>query len=320
MAVTVTKPKPDPVRVMSIIQAERALDSNEPTTLHRVLGESGHVRMLARQLLANERSFRAAVAAWYKSLGKAILAGIRAADGNWLQAARYAVTDAQREKLTRIVQQHVERSALLSAAISWMMHQTQRSTKAVLAYVHKGLWSFVKNLPEKVVTAVKAVVIGVMLVFQPEAVIEPIIARVETAIVKTVETLPNEKRAAAIIASGVQQAVFTQERIAATAAGVAVTSNTSAANAGTAAAGQVLAEAGVVNVKRWATLHGSGDVDDRVRPSHRKANGQTVGVRESFTVDKGGGTETCDYPGDPKLSAQNARNCRCLAIYLKVEK
>lgn len=317
----ITHRKPDPVHLISIIQAERALDADGPMTLHKLLGERGHVRMLTRQLLANERSFRAAVAGWYKTLSRAIVAAIRAADGNWLQAAREAVTDAHRDKLRRIVEQHVTRSALLSAAISWEMHQTRENTKAVLAYIQKGVLDFVKNLPTKVKTAIKAVVIGVMLVFQPEAVIDPIIARVETAIVKTVETLPNERRAAAIIADAVQGAVFTQERITATAV-AAVTINTEAANAGTAAAGQVLAESGLVNVKRWATLHGSGDLDARVRPSHRAANGQTVGINERFTVELSGkgGTETCEFPGDSKLSDGNKNNCRCLAIFLKVER
>jgi hypothetical protein len=213
------------------------------------------------------------------------------------------------------VEQHVQRSALLSAAISWEMHQTRPSAKACVAYIQKGVWDFARSLPRRVLDLVKAVVAGVMLVFQPDAVIEPILARVETVVARAIEEAPNERHSAATIAAEVQAAVFSRDRIEAVAAGVAVTANATAANAGTAAAGEVLAEAGVVNARRWATLHGSGKVDSRVRPTHLAANGQTVKIGTPFVLEMaGGGSETCSGPGDPKLSPGNLRFCRCLAI------
>ncbi len=51
--------------------------------------------------------------------------------------------------------------------------------------------------------------------------------------------------------------------------------------------------------------------DDRTRIEHAEADGQTVGINETFTV----GGEEADYPGDPALSDAMACNCRCTIIY-----
>ena len=50
--------------------------------------------------------------------------------------------------------------------------------------------------------------------------------------------------------------------------------------------------------------------DDRVRPSHEKANGQTRDWDEPFKVDG----EELMYPRDPGGSAGNTINCRCVAV------
>ncbi len=58
--------------------------------------------------------------------------------------------------------------------------------------------------------------------------------------------------------------------------------------------------------KTWlATL------DDRTRPEHADADGQTVPMADTFTV----GGEDADYPGDPALSDAMAMNCRCTLTY-----
>jgi hypothetical protein len=58
--------------------------------------------------------------------------------------------------------------------------------------------------------------------------------------------------------------------------------------------------------KTWlATL------DDRTRPEHAAAHGQSVPVDQTFTV----GGEDLDYPGDPDGSDENTINCRCSLAY-----
>ena len=57
--------------------------------------------------------------------------------------------------------------------------------------------------------------------------------------------------------------------------------------------------------KQWSSI-----LDARVRPAHREAHGQLVGVRESFTV----AGESLRYPRDPGASASNVVNCRCVAL------
>lgn len=59
--------------------------------------------------------------------------------------------------------------------------------------------------------------------------------------------------------------------------------------------------------KRWNTME-----DEKVRPAHAEADGQTVGIREYFIV----GGEPMLYPRDLNGSPQNVIRCRCWATYL----
>lgn len=65
-----------------------------------------------------------------------------------------------------------------------------------------------------------------------------------------------------------------------------------------------------VRRRRWLTSGNS-----NVRPAHRNANGQTVGIDEAFQV----GGEELMHPGDPRGSAANVINCHCVAIPVKDE-
>jgi len=65
-----------------------------------------------------------------------------------------------------------------------------------------------------------------------------------------------------------------------------------------------LAAAGVMN-KRWVTRH-----DDKVRPTHAAAEGQTVPIAAAFIV----GGEALKYPGDPTGSPGETYNCRCVTV------
>lgn len=60
---------------------------------------------------------------------------------------------------------------------------------------------------------------------------------------------------------------------------------------------------GYLTMKRWISVH-----DNRTRHAHLTADGQTVEVDKYFTV----GGEALDFPGDPKGSADNTVNCRCV--------
>ena len=58
--------------------------------------------------------------------------------------------------------------------------------------------------------------------------------------------------------------------------------------------------------KEWVSF-----LDSRVRKTHAFANGQIRSQGESFLV----GNEYLDFPGDPKGSAENIVNCRCVLVY-----
>lgn len=51
--------------------------------------------------------------------------------------------------------------------------------------------------------------------------------------------------------------------------------------------------------------------DDKVRPDHEEADGQSVPLAAAFEV----GGESLDYPGDPSGSDENVCNCRCVCTY-----
>jgi hypothetical protein len=58
--------------------------------------------------------------------------------------------------------------------------------------------------------------------------------------------------------------------------------------------------------REWVSV-----LDERTREDHKKANGQRRGQDEPFDV----GGEHLMYPGDPKGSAGNIINCRCVVLY-----
>lgn len=64
----------------------------------------------------------------------------------------------------------------------------------------------------------------------------------------------------------------------------------------------VIDQAGPTVTKTWRTRH-----DERVRPAHKAANGQTVMGGESFKV----GGFPMRFPGDPVAPIELVINCRC---------
>lgn len=63
-------------------------------------------------------------------------------------------------------------------------------------------------------------------------------------------------------------------------------------------------------VKEWVAVE-----DDRTREDHQIADGQTVPLKELFTV----GPDRMERPGDPTASAGNVINCRCALVFAPSE-
>jgi uncharacterized protein with gpF-like domain len=59
--------------------------------------------------------------------------------------------------------------------------------------------------------------------------------------------------------------------------------------------------------KQWGSTE-----DARTRPAHAEADGQTVDKDADFVV----GGERLRFPGDPRGSAGNIINCRCVALWV----
>jgi len=73
---------------------------------------------------------------------------------------------------------------------------------------------------------------------------------------------------------------------------------------------QQVEDAPITTTKEWAAVG-----DERVRPAHIAADGQTVRIEQVFTVDN----ESLRFPGDTSLGASigNVVNCRCAQVFLK---
>jgi uncharacterized protein with gpF-like domain len=85
---------------------------------------------------------------------------------------------------------------------------------------------------------------------------------------------------------------------------IARTETHGAANYGALGAAK---ETGIVLMKQWLSAE-----DDRTRPDHAAANGQIVGMDETFDI----GGEALAYPGDPAGSASQVCNCRCVVAFI----
>lgn len=79
-------------------------------------------------------------------------------------------------------------------------------------------------------------------------------------------------------------------------------------NASGDAAAHMVFEGRADIMKRWVTAD-----DDRVRPTHQDADGQTVPMSHRFNV----GGSMLDYPGDPSGPDGEVCNCRCVVTYLE---
>lgn len=91
-------------------------------------------------------------------------------------------------------------------------------------------------------------------------------------------------------------------RILSSAETIARTETLSSSNAGTLFGYE---QTGIIQKKEWLAT-----MDGKTRDAHMTADGQTVGIDESFKVDG----EGLQYPGDPSGSASNIINCRCTLL------
>lgn len=90
----------------------------------------------------------------------------------------------------------------------------------------------------------------------------------------------------------------------------AVIARTETHGAAQAGAHEAAKATGLELRKEWVAAE-----DERTRESHRLADGQTVGMDETFDV----GGAAMAYPGDPDAPAAEVVNCRCVSSHIVVE-
>lgn len=87
-----------------------------------------------------------------------------------------------------------------------------------------------------------------------------------------------------------------------TARELAATESAAALNAGQYASHRELYRLEIISHRRWRSM-----ADDRTRPAHRKAHGQTIAANEDFEIDG----YRARFPGDPNLPPELRIRCRC---------
>ena len=87
---------------------------------------------------------------------------------------------------------------------------------------------------------------------------------------------------------------------------IARTETHGAANAANNAAAEIT---GLPMKKQWVASGG-----ERTRSDHRRADGQTVGLNESFNV----GGASLMFAGDPSGPADQVINCRCVSVHIVI--
>lgn len=126
----------------------------------------------------------------------------------------------------------------------------------------------------------------------------------QAQITRSVTSSILQGRSVSQIADDLQQRILTMSR--ASAIRTARTAITSAQNGGRQDSYQAAAGMGIQLKRKWvATL------DGRTRHSHRRMDGEVVGINESFS-------NGCRYPGDPRGKPAEVYNCRCRTITVDV--
>jgi len=280
-------------------------------TWQKLIGVSRHLKILQREQAKVEARFFLSLSQMFHRMGKE--AEKRLLEQKGSINIDKVIGKKWEKELGGILQTHYEQAALVSAAIEWEMHQPRESAKGLFGYVRKGFWSALKGLPGKIINAVIQKVSDIADELEPKKIIDTIKKKVKKVIedvvggrARKVPDLPREVE----IAQKVKEEVFDKASNASRAKGIAATESQGGMGLGGQMAIEALGELGLVDQKQWRCLHGTGNIDGRVRPAHKEANYQTVSVHDKFWV----GGERADYPGDHKLSPGNRCQCRCLAV------
>lgn len=266
------------------------------TTLHRRgLPDPGKVWQQV-QAAAEER-MRAGLAEFFASVGKQLAEEIGQSAAT-LSDERLAAMTLDESKwvgqLRAAAAPHVQACAALGAVLEWELHRPRRSWELFDA---KSLADITK-LPGAIAAAVKAAAQALLSMDFWGG----IVRRVRRAVAAAFQTAKADGLTDSMAASKAIAETLSEEAAADRAVLTARTETTTALGAGQNVAQRVLHRMGAVRSRRWSTME-----DSRVRPSHREADGQTVGVDQPFII----GGYKCQYPGDPSLPAEQRLGCRC---------
>lgn len=205
-------------------------------------------------------------------------------------------TDWERE-LGAVLEPVLHAAALGGAAAEWQLFRS--------ASGRGGSKAAGDSLPRRVMDVARAVTRSVL----KDGLIRAIVDGVIGAVRKAVRRGQKAGLTGTTLADVVANDILVGAAPGKAATRVTRTEAAAVVNAGQAAVRADLVKAGAVVVTEWVTRD-----DERVRPDHRKANGQRVRPGQPFVV----GGERCYYPGDKQLSLDQRAGCRCKAVTVYV--
>lgn len=268
------------------------------------VGTKGVLRLWVRNHQATERQLVRDLRDVLKDIGREAVQHLRAA------AARgpigydtvLALDAADWEKRIKdAAEEHLFKAALTGASTEWELYVPRKSNGDLdRKALPPGLASLAQSLPPEVQRAVEGFTRG--LLEQPfwtdmaQGIREDIAATVRRAVEDGESGQEAAERVGRLMGNnGATARAFR----------IARTEVTGALNAGHEATRQKLASAGLLRGKKWVSI-----VDGDTRETHKRANGQSVGPQDDFSV----GTERATYPGDVRLTAGERCNCRCAVV------
>lgn len=201
------------------------------------------------------------------------------------------------EKFKKAIKPQLLNIAMAGAAFHWNIHRPVKDVRVQL----KSITDWIRELPGRVSQRVTTFIERLM----ERPYWAKIIQGIKDRLRGSVDRQRQEGNSGTQATDAAIDAVLGLEAAEEMAQGIAVTESVTALNGGQNEVMAVFGSVGVEQKRMWKTVG-----DDRVRPDHKRAEGQVRGMNEPFNV----GGEAAQYPGDPSLSPAQRCGCRCTTV------
>jgi len=265
-------------------------------------------RQAARDMLRFERSMRAAVVRFFQDQEARFMDRLAAAAAQ--AVSRVSLDDASDESLARSMLRNPQANKAFARSI--ILDDLLNDEEVDRRLVRQLLQAIIQERGQEVVDELASQIVfssfsqraSDYAIRKSGRLVTQVNNTTRKALAETITEAIDKKEGYSEVLARVRE-VFSDRR--ANASTIARTETASAYNFAT---NEAYDQSGVVEEKEWLSSQ-----DDAVREAHAEADGQVVGIDDSFTLTgEDGGLYDAEYPGDPSLPAELVINCRCTMI------